>query len=66
MLPSILDTSANRKDVPAANTKAWVKPEAAAEVIVFLASPAARTINGVLIPLTRGLSFAEIVLLSRP
>jgi NAD(P)-dependent dehydrogenase (short-subunit alcohol dehydrogenase family) len=54
VLPSIIDTPANRADMPDADTSAWVKPAALAEVILFLASPAARAISGACIPVTRG------------
>ena len=54
VLPSIIDTPTNRADMPDADTAQWVKPEALADVIMFLASPAARAINGALIPVTRG------------
>jgi NAD(P)-dependent dehydrogenase (short-subunit alcohol dehydrogenase family) len=54
ILPTIIDTPANRKDMPDADFNEWVKPQAIADVIVFLASPAARAITGALIPLSRG------------
>jgi NAD(P)-dependent dehydrogenase (short-subunit alcohol dehydrogenase family) len=53
-LPSIIDTPANRADMPNADTSNWVKPQALADVILFLASPAARAISGALIPVSRG------------
>ena len=54
VLPSIIDTPTNRADMPDADTSQWVKPQAISEVILFLASHAARAINGALIPVTRG------------
>jgi NAD(P)-dependent dehydrogenase (short-subunit alcohol dehydrogenase family) len=54
VLPSIIDTPVNRQEMPKANFGKWVKPEAIADVIVFLASPAARAISGALVPVTRG------------
>lgn len=54
VLPSIIDTPTNRADMPDADFSAWVKPEAVAQVIQFLASPAARSITGALIPVSRG------------
>ena len=54
VLPSILDTEPNRTDMPNADFRQWVSPAALAEVIVFLASPAARAISGALIPVARG------------
>jgi NAD(P)-dependent dehydrogenase (short-subunit alcohol dehydrogenase family) len=54
ILPSIIDTPANRADMPDADTGNWVKPAAIADVVLFLASPASRAITGALIPVTRG------------
>ncbi|WP_030539883.1 SDR family oxidoreductase [Sphingobium sp. DC-2] len=47
VLPTILDTPANRKDMPDADTGNWVRPEAAAKVIAFLLSPQSACITGV-------------------
>jgi NAD(P)-dependent dehydrogenase (short-subunit alcohol dehydrogenase family) len=54
VLPSIIDTPTNREDMPKADFGKWVAPEAIAEVILFLCSPAARAVNGALVPATRG------------
>jgi NAD(P)-dependent dehydrogenase (short-subunit alcohol dehydrogenase family) len=54
ILPSIIDTPANRADMPDADFSTWVQPEAIADVIGFLASDAARAVTGALIPVTRG------------
>ena len=54
ILPSIIDTPTNRKDMPDADFSSWVRPEAIADIVLFLASPAARSIHGALIPVTRG------------
>ena len=54
VLPSIIDTPTNRKDMPDADVSTWVKPQALADVILFLASDAARSVTGALIPVTRG------------
>jgi NAD(P)-dependent dehydrogenase (short-subunit alcohol dehydrogenase family) len=54
VLPSIIDTPTNRADMPKEDFSKWVQPSAIADVIVFLASPAARAITGALIPVTRG------------
>lgn len=56
ILPSIIDTPANRKDMPDTDTSQWVQPQAIADAILFLASDAARAISGALVPLTRGTS----------
>lgn len=50
VLPSILDTPANRQNMPAADPARWVRPESLAQVILFLCSPAARDISGAAIP----------------
>ena len=50
VLPSIIDTPANRKDMPQADFATWVTPEALAKVIQFLASPEAQALTGSLIP----------------
>lgn len=52
VLPSVLDTEANRKDMPKADFSAWVQPEDLARVMLFLASDDARDITGALIPVT--------------
>jgi NAD(P)-dependent dehydrogenase (short-subunit alcohol dehydrogenase family) len=54
VLPSILDTPTNRADMPKADFSTWVAPAALAEIIVFLASPAAGPITGALLPVTGG------------
>ena len=54
ILPSIIDTPTNRADMPDADTSQWVQPAAVADAILFLASEAARSINGALLPVTRG------------
>ncbi|WP_338306843.1 SDR family oxidoreductase [Bradyrhizobium sp. TM233] len=50
VLPSIIDTAANRADMPKADFSKWVTPQELAEVILFLASDAASGITGALIP----------------
>ena len=55
VLPTILDTPENRAAMPQADSRLWVAPQDLAEVIVFLASDAARAIHGAAIPVT-GLS----------
>lgn len=50
VLPSIIDTAANRRDMPRANFATWTKPEDIARVILFLCSEEARALNGVAIP----------------
>ena len=50
ILPSIIDTDANRKAMPDANFATWPKPEDIARVILFLASDEAKVIHGAAIP----------------
>jgi NAD(P)-dependent dehydrogenase (short-subunit alcohol dehydrogenase family) len=50
ILPSIIDTAANRKAMPDANFALWPKPEDIAKVILFLCSDDARVIHGAAIP----------------
>ena len=52
ILPSILDTAANRADMPDADFATWVTPDQLAGVAAFLLSPAATAITGALIPVT--------------
>src|SRR5216684_8958593 len=50
VLPSIIDTEANRKAMPKADFAKWPKPEEIARVILFLCSDDARVIHGAAIP----------------
>jgi NAD(P)-dependent dehydrogenase (short-subunit alcohol dehydrogenase family) len=50
ILPSIIDTEANRKAMPSADFAKWPKPEDIARVILFLCSEDARVIHGTAIP----------------
>jgi NAD(P)-dependent dehydrogenase (short-subunit alcohol dehydrogenase family) len=50
ILPSIIDTPANRQAMPGADFAAWPKPEELAQVILFLCSDVARSIHGAAIP----------------
>jgi NAD(P)-dependent dehydrogenase (short-subunit alcohol dehydrogenase family) len=55
ILPSIIDTEANRKAMPGSDFAKWPKPEALARVILFLCSDDARVIHGASIPVYGGL-----------
>src|ERR1700688_1598470 len=46
VLPSIIDTPANRKAMPGADFSKWPKPEEIARVILFLGSDEAKLIQG--------------------
>jgi NAD(P)-dependent dehydrogenase (short-subunit alcohol dehydrogenase family) len=52
VLPSVIDTPANRADMPKADFTKWVTPEAIAELIAFLLSDEADAITGALIPIS--------------
>jgi NAD(P)-dependent dehydrogenase (short-subunit alcohol dehydrogenase family) len=52
VLPSIIDTPMNRRDMPKADFDRWVAPADLAAVMLFLASDEARAITGALIPVT--------------
>ncbi len=50
ILPGTIDTATNRKDMPDADFARWVTAEAVADVVAFLLSSAARSVNGAGIP----------------
>ena len=50
VLPSIIDTDANRRAMPGANFAKWPKPEEIARVILWLCSDEAKLVNGASIP----------------
>jgi NAD(P)-dependent dehydrogenase (short-subunit alcohol dehydrogenase family) len=50
ILPGTIDTPQNRASMPDADHTRWVPPGALADVVVFLASHAARAISGAAIP----------------
>lgn len=50
ILPSIIDTAANRKAMPDADFAKWPKPEEIAKVILFLLSDEARVVHGAAVP----------------
>ena len=51
VLPSTMDTPANRASMPDADPTKWVKPESVAKLLIFLSSDDADQINGALIPM---------------
>jgi NAD(P)-dependent dehydrogenase (short-subunit alcohol dehydrogenase family) len=50
VLPSTIDTAANRESMPKSDFGKWVRPQELAEVILFLVSDAASAVTGALIP----------------
>lgn len=52
ILPTIIDTPANRRDMPDADRSNWVSPASIANVVAFLISPEAGAITGAMIPLS--------------
>jgi NAD(P)-dependent dehydrogenase (short-subunit alcohol dehydrogenase family) len=50
VLPSVIDTAANRASMPKADPAKWVTPTELADVILFLASDAASAVTGALLP----------------
>lgn len=55
VLPSVIDTPANRAAMPDADPKKWVAPQDLASVILFLCSDGARAVHGAALPVV-GLS----------
>ncbi|MGA9089688.1 MAG: 3-oxoacyl-ACP reductase FabG [Bradyrhizobium sp.] len=52
VLPSTIDTAANRASMPNADFAKWVTPDELANVILFLASDAASAVTGALLPVS--------------
>lgn len=52
VLPSIIDTPANRADMPKADFSTWVRAEQIAELIAFLLSARASAVTGASIPIS--------------
>ncbi len=51
ILPTTIDTPANRKSMPDTDPSKWVKPESIARLLLFLSSEDAGELNGALIPI---------------
>jgi len=51
VLPSVIDTPANRRAMPGADPSPWVKPEEIARLMLYLCSDAAKEISGAAIPI---------------
>jgi NAD(P)-dependent dehydrogenase (short-subunit alcohol dehydrogenase family) len=52
VLPSTIDTPANRASMPSADFNKWVTPQELANVILFLVSDAASAVTGALLPVS--------------
>jgi NAD(P)-dependent dehydrogenase (short-subunit alcohol dehydrogenase family) len=52
VMPSIIDTPANRADMPKAEFERWVTPQALSRVVAFLLSDDAAAITGACLPVT--------------
>ena len=50
ILPGTMDTPANRKAMPSADTSQWVQPASVASLIVWLTSDAGKDVTGAAIP----------------
>ena len=50
ILPGTMDTPANRKDMPSADTSQWVQPVSVASLIVWLAGDGGKDVTGAAIP----------------
>jgi NAD(P)-dependent dehydrogenase (short-subunit alcohol dehydrogenase family) len=50
ILPSIIDTPANRAAMPQSDFAAWPKPADIAQIVLFLSSDLAKTIHGAAVP----------------
>lgn len=50
VLPSVIDTAANRQAVPAASAADWVSPAEIANVIAWLVSDDAAVVSGAVVP----------------
>jgi NAD(P)-dependent dehydrogenase (short-subunit alcohol dehydrogenase family) len=54
ILPGTIDTPANRKAMPGADTSTWVQPASIASLILWLAGDAGKDVNGAAIPVYGG------------
>ncbi len=54
LVPTVIDTLANRQAMPEADTSTWLQPEAIADVVAFLATEEAGIVTGTAINLSKG------------
>ncbi len=50
VLPSVMDTPANRRDMPGADQSRWVPVERVAAAVAWLLSPDADQVSGAAVP----------------
>lgn len=54
VLPSIIDTPQNRRDMPDADTRNWVRAADLARVVLFFLGPDSAAVTGAALPVTQG------------
>lgn len=54
VLPSIIDTPQNRRDMPDADTSRWVRPADLAQVVLFFLGEQSAAVTGAALPVTAG------------
>ena len=54
VVPSLIDTEANRKATPKSDFSKWPKPDEIARVILFLCGDDAKLVHGAAIPVYGG------------
>ncbi|RIX72548.1 solute carrier family 23 protein [Acidovorax cavernicola] len=54
VLPSIIDTPQNRRDMPDADTRNWVRAPDLARVVLFFLGPDSAAVTGAALPVTQG------------
>ncbi|MOA51242.1 putative ketoacyl reductase [compost metagenome] len=54
VLPSIIDTPQNRRDMPGADTSRWVRPADLAKVVLFFLGEDSAAVTGAALPVTVG------------
>lgn len=54
VLPSIIDTPQNRRDMPDADTRHWVRAQDLARVVLFFLGPDSAAVTGAALPVTLG------------
>ena len=55
VLPSVIDTDANRKDMPKGDFGKWVSPHSLSTIVFLLTQPIMQPVRGALLPVTAGM-----------